>query len=839
MINLGIDLGTTNSAIAHYENGRAVIFNNPRDFGRYTLASVVAFRKDRLLVGAKAREWQEKDAANVFARFKRKMGTSETFNVPINNETTSPIDLSAHVLRELKTFLPEDIPSDSVVVTIPAAFDTIQSNATKEAGLRAGFSEVVLLQEPIAASLAYANQQANKTLPNGKWLVFDLGGGTFDVALLEIKDGEMKVLDHEGDNFLGGTDFDRLIVDNLILPVLEHHYKFTDLEKSMKSASGKYNTIYHVLLRRAEDAKIQLSGADTAEIFVDGFEDDNGNEVEREIIIHKNDFNQIITPHVEHSMDLLRQILERNNLNKDNLQFILLVGGSTYIPYVRECLSDTFKIPLNVNIDPTTCVAMGAAFYAGTRRKQRAQKLEQSAVETSENAPKINIRASYPASTQEKEIWFAAKVTGASESMQYRLTRTDGGFDSGLKAISETIGEALPLMPNQTNYFKLQIQDPQAGEVASDLQEFSISCGYSISGQPLPQDISLEIDDPQNPGSTKLMLIFPRNATLPLKKTIIRSLNNNLGMGNALQTIKINILEGPHGASPESNRKIGYFEVSGQDLTRNVLKGSDIEISIRMTESRDLFISAYVTMAEQDFEKTFNPTQRHTTLEMLRVEGSRLLRETHKAHNSALERQDYNKAGKIHALLTEIESLQSEIKSLSDDDTTDLRYQLEDKRCRLSQKVDELTNNDRLLDAWKEYTEAKERCEDFLEDIDDSEMQFRFNDITQDAEKLFKAGMSLRIESKVKELEELANKMCVKSPGFLIAFMNFATSKKHEMSNPAMAKTLEEAGQRYISERNWKMLANICGQLNYLLPSHYHGSGREEMPATLRKNVGF
>jgi molecular chaperone DnaK len=561
--------------------------------------------------------------------------------------------------------------------------------------------------------------------------------------------------------------------------------------------------------------------------------------VEKELIIKQSDFNQIITPHVEHALDLLRQILERNELTKDNLQFILLVGGSTYIPFVRQRLSEEFGIPLNANIDPTTCVAMGAAFYAGTRRKQRAAKTTDNQAISNESSPKVNIRASYPASTQEKEIWFAAKITGASDGMQYRLTREDGGFDSGIKNISDTIGEALPLVPNQTNYFKLQVLDPQSGTVASDLQEFSIACGYSISGQPLPQDISLEIDDPQNPGSTKLMLIFPRNATLPLKKTIIRTLNANLNAGNTTQNIKINILEGPSGAAPESNRKIGYFEVSGESLSRNVLKGSDIEISIRMTESRDLFISAYVTMAEQDFEKTFNPTQRHTTVEMLRLESNRLLREAHKLHSSALEREDYNKAGAIHKILTEVETMQSEVAGLSEDDTTDLRYQLEDKRCRLAQKLDELTNNDRLLDAWKEFEEKKENCERFLDDIEDHELKVRYNDIIADAQKLFSAGMVLRIQSKGKELDELANKMWMKSPSFLMALFTYVCNKKMQMTNQAMADTLEETGRRSLMDRNWKMLANVSGQMYMMLPESQRGGGVEVMPEKLRKNVGF
>jgi molecular chaperone DnaK len=137
------------------------------------------------------------------------MGTAESFKIKSINESKTPIELSAQVLKELKTFVNTGDTLDAVVITIPASFDTIQSNATKEAGIQAGFKQVVLLQEPIAASLAYANMKKEREMKEGQWLVYDLGGGTFDVALIKIKDGEMKVLDHEGDNFLGGADFDQ------------------------------------------------------------------------------------------------------------------------------------------------------------------------------------------------------------------------------------------------------------------------------------------------------------------------------------------------------------------------------------------------------------------------------------------------------------------------------------------------------------------------------------------------------------------------------------------------------------------------------------------------------
>jgi molecular chaperone DnaK len=189
-VNFGIDLGTTNSLIAKYTSSGVEIFKNPVGL-KETLPSCVAFRGERILIGEKAREWLQKDPLNVFASFKRKMGTEESYFIDSKSETISPISLSALVLKELKSFIHTGEVPKSSVITIPASFDTIQSNATKQAGYEAGFQEVVLLQEPIAASLAFFNKQNATPKDVGKWLVYDLGGGTFDLALIGIDQGEM------------------------------------------------------------------------------------------------------------------------------------------------------------------------------------------------------------------------------------------------------------------------------------------------------------------------------------------------------------------------------------------------------------------------------------------------------------------------------------------------------------------------------------------------------------------------------------------------------------------------------------------------------------------------
>ena len=167
-------------------------------------------------MGEKAAELLHKEAGDVFGGFKRRMGSMDRFKVTSLQREISPIELSSIILKELKNFIQGHEIPDAAVITIPAAFDTNQSNATKEAGYAAGFKEVVLLQEPIAASLAYANRK-KADMEDGKWIVFDFGGGTFDVAMTGIINDEMEVLDHEGDNFLGGKDIDRAIVEHFVI----------------------------------------------------------------------------------------------------------------------------------------------------------------------------------------------------------------------------------------------------------------------------------------------------------------------------------------------------------------------------------------------------------------------------------------------------------------------------------------------------------------------------------------------------------------------------------------------------------------------------------------------
>jgi molecular chaperone DnaK len=256
-INFGIDLGTTNSGLALYDGGKVTIFKNPVGF-RDTIPSVVSFRKGRIQIGEKAREHVASNTGNVFSSFKRKMGSDESYPVPEINKSVTPVALSAMVLKELLSFAQGQNPQ-SCVITIPASFDTIQSNATKKAGYEAGLKEVVLLQEPIAACLAYSNAHGQTVTDEKKWLVYDFGGGTFDAALVSINERELNVISHKGNNFLGGVDLDNLIVEKILCPKIEKATGLSGLWPKMISGDDPgYKKLYFELLFKAEEAKKEL-----------------------------------------------------------------------------------------------------------------------------------------------------------------------------------------------------------------------------------------------------------------------------------------------------------------------------------------------------------------------------------------------------------------------------------------------------------------------------------------------------------------------------------------------------------------------------------------------------
>ena len=759
-VNFGIDLGTTNSLIAKFDNGRVILFKNPVGH-KESLASVVAFRKDRILVGDKAREYLLKDPVNVFGAFKRRMGTDDNFYVVNIDDNVTPVELSAHVLKELKRFVHSGETLEAAVVTIPASFDTMQANATKKAGELAGFEKVFLLQEPVAACLAYFNA-ADKTDKAGYRLAYDLGGGTFDVALVELKDGELKVVDHEGNNFLGGTDFDAMIVEHVIAPRVAAEMGMADFFEQLTVKYGKYEKLLHELMYRAEEAKKELSVTDFTEIEFSVEMD--GCTRDFVVTLTADRFNELIADRVNETVGMLNVIMERNMLQAADVEEIILVGGSTFIPYVRNRLSESTGIRVNAGTDPTSAVAVGAAYYAANKYYEpepknfdRAMDDITSSYGTPDNeALALTLDLSYNKMSREEEEVLLVKVNGRFGKYSYRVLRNDGGFDTGTVPLKAKFSEFLLLLPNTLNVFTLSIFDARGNEIRALRREITISHGqYGISGQPLPKDICMEIDDKEN-NTTRLEVVFEKNSILPLKKTLYREISKTVRMGSP-DSIVINILEGDRFARAVSNLPVACIEISGRQLTSDLIWGSDIEICISISDNRELSVETYLVMTRQEFKNVFSVSQKHVNVSRLREQYALLEREIRNGLKQFNAEAGESYARQAADLLRELDKNGKKLATLKENDLTDTRYVIAEAMSRISQEFDKIGGDLRLDFLREEYFRHKTNVEHALSlaDTDKDSLQRRFGKLLENETYLLRTRNPSVLKRACDSMEEL------------------------------------------------------------------------------------
>ena len=346
---IGIDLGTTNSCVAVYDGGEAKVITNPE--GMRTTPSVVAFKNGDIIIGQKAKN-QMVTNKDTISSIKRKMGTSE--KVSANGKEYSPEEVSAMILGDLKktaeAYLGETVTK--AVITVPAYFNDAQRQATKNAGKIAGLEVERIINEPTAAALAYGLDKQDK---NQTVLVYDLGGGTFDVSILELGDGVFEVKSTSGNNHLGGDDFDERVMDYIV----------SEFKKETSVDLTKDKMAMQRVKDAAEKAKKDLSGMTTTEISLPFISQGTDGPIHLNMSLTRAKFEDLISDLVESTTEPVRKALKDANLSAKDIDKVLLVGGSTRIPCVQELVKKELGKEPSKEVNPDEVVAMGAAIQGG------------------------------------------------------------------------------------------------------------------------------------------------------------------------------------------------------------------------------------------------------------------------------------------------------------------------------------------------------------------------------------------------------------------------------------------------------------------------------------------
>jgi molecular chaperone DnaK len=708
-IDYGIDLGTTNSAISRMENGEATI--KKTDMQADTMPSCVYINKKKAIqIGQTAynalkrqklnamKSWDSEDD-NAFIEFKRTMGTDKKYPSSNFEKDLTSEELSAEVLKTLKSFV-KDENVNSIVITVPAAFKNNQKEATREAAKLAGFNHIELLQEPVAASMAYGLDSNKK---DGFWLVFDFGGGTFDAALLKVEEGIMKVIDTEGDNYLGGKNLDFAIVDEIILPYIQENFVID----SILGDDTKKQILRNAMKFYAEETKIKLSFNDTHNILSDlgdiPGEDDEGEEFELDITVTQNDIARAISPVFQKAIDVSLSLLERNNLKGSSLDSLILVGGPTFSPVLRKMLEVQICKP-DTSADPMTVVSKGAALYAST------VDVSEEVREQTRDKTKIQLEIANESSTVETEEFVPIKILADKtegeipEKVFAEVTRGDKAWSSGKVEIN-TIGEVVEIQLNEgkTNVFEVVLFDDKGNILESEPSSFSVIQGSKIGPATLPYNVGIELKD-KTTGKIRFQTVkgLEKNQSIPA-----------IGTSNGLKTqkqirpgmdtdfIKIPIYEGEHGSEGTRaihNEHVNTIKISGADLPSLLPANSDVDLTVNIDRSEKITVTAYFPYLEYTHE-----VEAKSFKESLQTEW--LEDEIRKAKGSIIElKEDGNSnSGAIEQIEKEI--LETEKTFESNKNDIDTQKQVVSNLRKSLKKIDDLnegTEWPKLEEALKE-----------------------------------------------------------------------------------------------------------------------------------------
>ncbi|MDR1601557.1 MAG: Hsp70 family protein [Tannerella sp.] len=843
-IDYGIDLGTTNSAIARMERGVPRIIKS--DTLKDTVPSCVHFnKKQAVLVGDPAVNAMKNDITrilkiflkgetNTYIEFKRTMGTTHTYRSRYMNREFPSEELSAEVLKKLKSLVLDENLS-SIVITVPAKFLSPQNEATIQAAKLAGFKQVVLLQEPVAAATAYGLDAEKK---DGYWLVFDFGGGTFDAALVKAEEGILSVKDTDGDNWLGGKNLDEAIVDQIILPHLQKNFAI----EGILNDPDRREILRNGVKRLAEEAKIQMSFKDAHNILTDlgdlPFEDEYGETPEVDVTVTQKDMERVLSPIFQKAIDIAKGLLKRNNLRGADLDALIPVGGPTHSPILRRMLREQITEHVDTSKDPMTVVAQGAALYASTvdvdiPAVAEDPKTGQQGGGDSGSTPhadKLRLDVKYEATSVEKNELVSIKALREKSTGHFPneifvdIKRADEAWSSGLKRISDrkaSLVEVL-LLENRSNSFDIQVFDEEGNRLSCEPDQFNIIQG--IGGVTKMQVLSYHVGIAKYFEDEEADLFFPvkgleKSKTLPATG-VVNGLKTRkkIRPRNSQDRIRIPIYQGDYnakGTDPALNDLICEVIITGDTIPNLLPENSNVDITIKIDESQSMHFKAY--FPSLDYAEELDIEIKQTAMPSV----TDLSKQIADAKAKAI------KAGAAE-VVEELDRLEGKLENEkgSADGKMNIQNSLRKQMLKLGaagSSEDKWPEAEReMKDASLELNELIEKIGDSANNLDMGKLKAMVDDFNRKMRQIIPAKDVKEAKKLTQEMKGLHFQLVDTVTGGLmfVQFLNHYAQNFHSLhwSNPAMAKQLIEKGNQLVALGRTSEVRAIVLALHQMLP---------------------
>ncbi len=591
---VGIDLGTTNSAICSYNGSETRVWKSPQQ-NDVTPSAIYIDRRGNKQIGFNAYNMAPQSPDNSAMLFKRVMGTSTPINFPAVNMTMTPEECSAEVLRVMFGYLSEEIrndPDTGTVITVPAAFDQMQKDATMQAAHKADLGMVALMQEPVAAVMSV--MRARNT--DGMFLIYDLGGGTLDIAIAESLGGRVNLLAHGGIAMCGGRDFDRVLIDNVARPWLLENFNLPE--------DFSVNPGYKSLLRLAnwatERAKIELSAREESIISLSETEarvrDLDGNEIYLDIPLQRDTYDKLIAERIDESIESARETLDKAGLASHDLEHIVFVGGPTNYKMLRDKVAFELGVRGSTDVNPMIAVAEGASLFAESidwSSRSRSRKSTRGQI-SSESGLKVSFN--YIARTPDIQAKIAVQLTSDTTvpGAEFQIDSADTGWTSGRMPLEHGATLDLSLTKPGENTFKVFVFDAAGRPITLEQDSIVITrTAATVDAVPASHSIAIAVLDKIG-GPQVLEYLVKSGDSLPKKGNKTFKAAESLKAGSA-GSLNFALWEGDIEDPITDNRPIGVLKIAGSDFEDGVIPaGADLECEYEILDSGNIIVEVSV-----------------------------------------------------------------------------------------------------------------------------------------------------------------------------------------------------------------------------------------------------
>ena len=830
---IGIDLGTTNSAISVYDGENVRVQKSRQGENDVTPSVIYIDKKGKKMVGAKAyQQLGRKDNKNVAKQFKRFMGTGT--KIDFAGESMTPVECSAEILRELMRCVPEEIANSEdkvTVITVPAAFDQMQNADTKEAAQLANIGKVALMQEPVAAIMA-AVKDTNK---NGSFVIFDIGGGTLDVAIATCFNGKVDVIAHGGIAMCGGADMDMHIVDNIIIPWIEEHYNVPSPMRGIR----KYEEMLKIARYQAEQAKIELSSSDSADIYGSLFGmDEDGEEIELDISIDRDTYNPLIDPLIDEAIEAARATIKKSGIAITDFDRIVFIGGPSKYKYLRDRVERELGIKAEEigKVNPMTAVSEGAAIFAETIDWSSTVHNRKGSHAEAQTSDDLGLSFKYDSRTTDNQAKIGVKMKKNVSGYTFQICSVDSGWDSGMLPLQNGKLLRVPLTKNGVNTFEIFVYDDASRKVKLENEKITITQTKASIGSILAShSIGIEVKESAFNDNTTLDFLVKEGDKLPVEGKKIYKATETVKSGSG-KAIVFKMWEGEITDDVTNNRYIGCMSISGDDFEYGTIKsGAELVFEYKINEAGSVNVN--VTIPSLD-DATFDSGKnfyKHDD-EQLDMNDSDTIDTIASEGETVMNKADSMAENVNDERLTKVQKLAQEAIDLQDAPSIDPEAVKKNNDNLLEAKklLDQVRKDNLRPMRERDLSEARTRFEEEIMPIATAVEKKEIRDMLNLAEKV--------IEREDKTFENTISSIhgkCtaiefMRSDKFAVGLFQYYRQNRHLFVDKRKLAALVSEGEEAIANGEFKKLRNIIIQMFQIMRKDSSSEGLNDIANIMR-----